>query len=515
MHTAVIVNITLIFLSNFNKRYVISAPGSSVTTGTGLLSGSVLSALGVKPVYSVPSSSTAQPLPTTRASTILLSGGSPTHSSATNTLGMAIPTQGSQTGSPLFQLQQQSSSKSSYDVTKTVSSNINLYFAPVNPATTPTSEPLLAPSQIGARALASLPYPPALPLYAEGDKSSDTPLWPGFVPKKVDPHPRTVLLYQEFKSHRVRTLYISPIDKWSSVLRTGVGNGELMVTSKSTKDGCTYEFRIEPHAPTSYEFSNLAAYVKSVLPAMSKSQIEELTFIIRHHYMLRFKKHKRAKYGNLNKGFTEQELQAFMRVIEKPKHKLLFSYQAQIGLRIGEAVLVNLRDLNLETRELIVRTEKARTLDTLLLPLPLFKATIEFAQQHAQEIAKSGGYLFFKDSKLSHRKEGYIEVNYARGRFSYYLQKAHLDEVYDVTEEAQGVTIRKLHRLTTHSLRHYAITRFAHSTNGNLILSSKFARHSNPNTTMTYIHNDKKEIYDVIDSISIGEIALLKKRLVK
>ena len=118
--------------------YLSSAPGSSVTTGTGLLSGSVLSALGVKPVYSVPSSSTAQPLPTTRASTILLSGGSQTHSSATNTLGMAIPTQGSQTGSPLFQLQQQSSSKSSYDVTKTVSSNINLYFAPVNPATTPT-----------------------------------------------------------------------------------------------------------------------------------------------------------------------------------------------------------------------------------------------------------------------------------------------------------------------------------------------------------------------------------------
>ena len=113
----------------------------------------------------------------------------------------------------------------------------------------------------------------------------------------------------------------------------------------------------------------------------------------------------------------------------------------------------------------------------------------------------------------SKRPEGFMEVNYARGRFSYYLEKAHLDEVYDLSEEADGRPIRKLHRLTSHSLRHFAITRFAKSTNGNLILSSKFARHSNPNTTMTYIHNDKKEIYDVIDSISVGEVALLKKQL--
>ncbi len=72
-----------------------------------------------------------------------------------------------------------------------------------------------------------------------------------------------------------------------------------------------------------------------------------------------------------------------------------------------------------------------------------------------------------------------------------------------------------MHLLTTHSLRHYAITRFARQTNGNVVLASKFARHSDPNTTIRYIHTDKKELFAAIDNINTGDIDALKKRLVK
>jgi hypothetical protein len=34
-------------------------------------------------------------------------------------------------------------------------------------------------------------------------------------------------------------------------------------------------------------------------------------------------------------------------------------------------------------------------------------------------------------------------------------------------------------------------------------------------TTSRYISTDKKEIYDVIDSLAVSEVALLKKRLIK
>ena len=88
-----------------------------------------------------------------------------------------------------------------------------------------------------------------------------------------------------------------------------------------------------------------------------------------------------------------------------------------------------------------------------------------------------------------------------------------LDEVYDISEESNGRTARQLHRLTTHSLRHYAITRFARSTNGNVVLASRFARHRNMSTTSRYISTDKKELYEVIDAISVSEVTLLKKKL--
>ena len=94
------------------------------------------------------------------------------------------------------------------------------------------------------------------------------------------------------------------------------------------------------------------------------------------------------------------------------------------------------------------------------------------------------------------------------------LLSANIDEVYDVSNEANSKRkTRRLHLLTTHSLRHFAITRFARSTNGNVVLASKFARHSDPNTTLRYIHTDKKELYEAIDNISTTDIEAMKKRL--
>jgi integrase len=258
---------------------------------------------------------------------------------------------------------------------------------------------------------------------------------------------------------------------------------------------------------------SVAENVRRLLPLMSKNQIEELSALVRKHYAVRYKKRRHPKYGTLNKGFNEKELMVFLHSIDSPKMKLLFEFQANLGLRIGEVVKVRISDIDLESRELVVRTEKTNLLDSLIIPLPLFKETIEYAQANKEEIAQSGGYLFFRDAKHSKRKEGYLEANYVRNKFRFYLGEAKLDDCYDVSEEQGGRSIRRLHRLTTHSLRHFAITRFAKTCNGNVWLASKFARHTDPSTTNTYLHADKKDVYDVIDSIAVGEVALLKKRL--
>jgi integrase len=108
--------------------------------------------------------------------------------------------------------------------------------------------------------------------------------------------------------------------------------------------------------------------VKNALPKLGKGSIEELRSEIKGYYLKRFRRPKTPKYGSTSKAFTEQQLSVFLRQIPNQKHRLLFSFMANLGLRIGEAVKVNIKDIDFETRELRIRTEKARQLDSCLSP---------------------------------------------------------------------------------------------------------------------------------------------------
>jgi integrase len=263
------------------------------------------------------------------------------------------------------------------------------------------------------------------------------------------------------------------------------------------------------------DFSECKKGLDLLLPKLAKHEVEELRSLIHKHYVKRFKRNRIPKYGNLDKGFTERELGLFFRAIDSEKFRLLFSFQAQLGLRIGEAVSVNVKDVDFETRELTVKTEKAQVIDTLLIPLPLFKQTVEFINRNSSAIEESGGFIFFKEW-YSHSKLKHLDMNYVRGRFRRYVVKAGLDESYDISDESKGRSVRRLHRLTTHSLRHYAITSFSRQTNGNVVLTSRFARHANPNTTMTYISTRKEELYREIDNtFGLSQAVGLKTRLSK
>lgn len=108
----------------------------------------------------------------------------------------------------------------------------------------------------------------------------------------------------------------------------------------------------------------------------------------------------------------------------------------------------------------------------------------------------------------------FVDEGYARNRFRYYTEKAGLSEVYDQSDELNDRVPRSLHRLTTHSLRHYAITKFAEQTNGNMFLTRKFARHTKLTTTIIYISTNKKALYEGIDgAFSLSQAVNLKNRL--
>ena len=265
---------------------------------------------------------------------------------------------------------------------------------------------------------------------------------------------------------------------------------------------------------TESEPEKLKKHIQDVLPNLTFHEIKAVLSLIYKIKKRRYRSNAPPKYGSLNKGFSEQEVQAFFKVIDNNKFRLLFGYQAELGLRIGEAVKVNVKDIKFETRELIVKTEKAHVIDTMLIPVPLFRQTLEFINRNEKAIMQAGGFVFFAEKGHSLRGEPYLEKNYVRKVFREYVQAAKLDEVYDQSEESYGRTPRRLHRLTTHSLRHYAITSFARQSNGNVVLSSRFARHSDPSTTMTYINTRKDELYRAVDeTFSLERASSLKAKL--
>lgn len=210
----------------------------------------------------------------------------------------------------------------------------------------------------------------------------------------------------------------------------------------------------------------------------------------------RFLRSKRPKYGSMNKGFTEEELERFFSVVDEPRARLLFSFQAILGLRVGEAIRVNIQDINLRTRELCIFTEKSGKTDYLLMPEKLFEAALQHIAAYEKEIATSKGYLFFSVSRSKSETVSHITSHTVRVMFSDYVKKAKLEEVYGYSV---GTIPRSLHRLTPHSLRHYAITNFCRKNGGNVSLASKFARHTNLQATMTYIHTAKEELYGGIE----------------
>ena len=238
----------------------------------------------------------------------------------------------------------------------------------------------------------------------------------------------------------------------------------------------------------------MKAELLELMPKLGKHKIEALHKIILRYFEKRFhRKSKKPKYGNLNKGFTDEQLQAFFLAVDNDKYKLLFGFQAYVGLRIGEACKVNVKDINFQTRELKLKSEKTNIQDVSIIPLILFRQLQAFLTSHKKEIDVANGYVFFKEQGKSTTKVDYLNVNYARRRFRDYTTRAGLDEVYDESEEVNRPS-HKLHLLTTHSLRHYAITKFYNQTK-DWLMTSKFARHLEPNTTSTYIHTDRAELY--------------------
>ncbi|MCW1312854.1 MAG: site-specific integrase, partial [Candidatus Parvarchaeota archaeon] len=279
--------------------------------------------------------------------------------------------------------------------------------------------------------------------------------------------------------------------------------------SKRDKQADSYKPK---NAKSGFDYAQFLNLVKEQSAELNFHQLKELKGTVNHVFSKKYRGNGPPKYGSINKGFTELELQRFLRSIKSEKFALLFKYQAYMGLRIGEVCKLHISNIDFGKRELTLKSEKSGKMDVLLIPLDLFKETVEFAAKNAAQIKAANGYIFYKENNNNHNELQHVEQNYVRKVFREIIKECGLDTTYGESDESlYHRKERTLHRLTTHSLRHYAITKFAKSTNGNVVLASRFARHANPSTTMRYISKDNEELYREIDIAFMNKINPLKE----
>jgi integrase len=263
------------------------------------------------------------------------------------------------------------------------------------------------------------------------------------------------------------------------------------------------------------ELERIKGELRELMPLLSKWRVEELQSLISKHYTTKWKHRKFRKYGAINKGFTQEELERFLGAIKIPRFRLLFEYQAYLGFRVGEVCKVNMKDFDFEKRELRVHTEKAHTLDVMRIPQFLYDETLAYIRANTKEIDEAEGYLFYVTNRRID-SEPYLNLNYIRKVFRYHISLAGLNQIYDATEETSpNRAKRNLHRLTTHSLRHYAITKFNRAVAGDIMLTKAYARHRDVSSTQVYVHTSREEVFDATERAFSENNIMHTERLVK
>lgn len=209
---------------------------------------------------------------------------------------------------------------------------------------------------------------------------------------------------------------------------------------------------------------------------------------LRHRYP---KSYRRLKRGNVAKGFTDPELEHFLSHVRNAKALLAFQLMAYLGLRIGEAAPLHTSQIYLGKSSIYIETEKAHTGDRLFLHPAAKTLIMRRMRTHRDEIARSGGYLL-----PAQWGEGHVSPEWLRNEFRATLERADMDETYAMSDETSR-TPRKLHRLSSHSLRHYFITKVYNVTR-DLRLAQRLARHQSINTTQIYIGKTQQEMDDCV-----------------
>lgn len=203
-----------------------------------------------------------------------------------------------------------------------------------------------------------------------------------------------------------------------------------------------------------------------------------------------WRKNRRPKYGNMNKGFTVEEIRLFLSQVTEDKYWVLFSLMGMTGMRVHEACLLDWDRVDWDNRILRVFSKKTDT----CRDVPLSKEALWLLDWwHGKSKHKRGP--IFRGERVTR-----VSSAMAGKAFRIAADKAGLNMTYCKDERGY-----KRRRLSTHSFRHSFITHVNRV--GGVKVAQRLAGHSKPSTTLGYVHPTEQEMRHAVQeafNLNIG-----------
>lgn len=182
---------------------------------------------------------------------------------------------------------------------------------------------------------------------------------------------------------------------------------------------------------------------------------------------------------------------------EEYRYKVLFLVQAFLGLRIGEVVKINIKDIDFQNKQIRIKTEKQRIfeiVDSMYLHEKIENLLLEYIHIYEKDISAHDGYLFFTSNKAC--RYPYVSADRSRNVFRNACNRAGLDQFYGYREPVSDLKNwkeGKLYKYTTHSLRH-SFAKYLVKRKIPIEIAKHLLRHQDIKSTQIYYVPDKEDI---------------------
>lgn len=194
----------------------------------------------------------------------------------------------------------------------------------------------------------------------------------------------------------------------------------------------------------------------------------------------RFPRTGQAKVELVERGFTEDEFNRLMAVVDDPEDRVIFLVMACFAMRENEAARLKGRDIRGD--QVLIPDSKGGFAGTYQIPPSLLSLIPACGDDER---------IFLRDYEDPLKELGL--------RFRKYRERAGLTEIYGFAKAGgrSGSFERPLSRISLHSFRHFGIQRFFRLC-GSVELTRRFARHKKIETTLKYLRRTMKAEVDQI-----------------